>query len=57
MERSNGLSAIDRRQFGIGAFSLLLAGQAKADTPSAAALMAASHEATRFAVRDSQRHS
>lgn len=49
MERSNGLPNIDRRQFGVGALSLILAGHARADTPSAAALMAASHEATRFA--------
>ena len=49
MERSDGLSSIDRRQFGIGALSLMLADRAWAETPSAAALMTASHEATRFA--------
>ncbi len=48
MQRSNGLCTLDRRQFGIGALGLILASRAQAETPTAAALMAASHEATRF---------
>ena len=48
MKQSNELFTLDRRQFGVGALSLIVAQRAKAETASAAALMAASHEATRF---------
>ena len=48
MDCSNGPLNLDRRQFGIAAMGLLLASRAEAQTLSAAALMAASHEATRF---------